>query len=300
MTEPAAEANGDNIHARYAGWSNAMLIDDINVTINGSTALQNLDRDWSLRKYMTFITNATDLARRRPAATQIFGWDKEYDSIVDATDKIRVDTATVEGEHVQTNVKEREMQLVLQQHPANMFIKPLPGDFFSINQLVPYNTGLEAEISFKDPSFAFICRAEHATGLGATQPLKFTVNREGTYLKIKLLTPNVNIRDTLEFIVQNASPNAPYPFAIPEMKMVTVPEMFTNTPGQIRLSDVFTRHSPACLVFFVLMPDDVLRGSYSSDPTHFRRYNLTHIQIYDGGKQFFEEGALDVNNATEF
>jgi len=131
-------------------------------------------------------------------------------------------------------------------------------------------------------------------------PLKFTINREGIYLKIKLLTPNVNIRDTLEFILQNASPNASYPFAIPKMKMVTVPEMFTNTPGGIRLSDVFTRHSPACLVFFVLMPDDVLRRSYSSDPTHFRRYNLTHIQIYDGGKQFFEEGALDANNATEF
>lgn len=121
-------------------------------------------------------------------------------------------------------------------------------------------------------------------------------------MKIKLLTPNVNICDMLEFILQNASPNAPYLFAIPKMKMVTVPEMFTNTPGRIRLSDVFKRHSPACLVFFVLMPDDVLRGSYSSDPTHFRRYNLTHIQIYmyDGGKQFFEEGALDVNNATEF
>ena len=134
-----------------------MLIDDINVTINGSTALQNLDRDWPLRKYTTFIPNATDLTCKRPGATQSFGWDEEYDSIIDATDKIRVGTATVEGNHVQTNVKERAMQLALQQHPANMFIKPLPGDFFSINQLVPYNTGLEAEISFKDPSFTFIC-----------------------------------------------------------------------------------------------------------------------------------------------
>jgi len=88
LTEPAAEANGNNIHASYAGWSNAMLIDDINVTINGSTALQNLDRDWPLRKYMTFVTIATDLTHRRAAATQIFGWDKEYDSIVDATDKM--------------------------------------------------------------------------------------------------------------------------------------------------------------------------------------------------------------------
>ena len=117
------------------------------------------------------------------------------------------------------------------------------------------------EISFKGPSFTFICRAEHATGLGAADAVKFTVNREGTYLKMKLLTPNVNIRETLEFILQNASPNAPYPFAIPKMKMVTVPEMFTNTQGRIRLSDVFTRHSPACLVFFVLIPDNVLRGS---------------------------------------
>ena len=107
-----------------------MLIDDINVTINGSTALQNLDRDWPLRKYMTFITNATDLTRKRPAATQIFNWDEEYDSIVDATDKVRVGTATAGAEQVQTNLKERQMQLALQQHPANMFIKPLPGDFF--------------------------------------------------------------------------------------------------------------------------------------------------------------------------
>lgn len=300
LTRPAAAANAENVHARYAGWPNAMLIDDINVTINGSTTLQNLDRDRPLRKYMTFITNATDLTRKRPAATQIFDWDEEYDSIIDATDKVRVGTATAGAEQVQTNLKERQMQLSLQQHPANMFIKPLPGDFFSINQLIPYNTGLEAEISFKDPSFTFICRAEHATGLGAADAVKFTVNREGTYLKMKLLTPNVNIRETLEFILQNASPNAPYPFAIPKMKMVTVPEMFTNTQGRIRLSDVFTRHSPACLVFFVLIPDNVLRGSYISDPTHFRRYNLTRFQVYDGGKQFFEEGALNVNDATEF
>ena len=61
LTGPAAAANAGNVHAHYAGWPNAMLIDDINVTINGSTALQNLDRDWPLRKYMTFITNATDL-----------------------------------------------------------------------------------------------------------------------------------------------------------------------------------------------------------------------------------------------
>jgi len=88
LTEPAAEANGNNIHASYAGLPNAMLIDDINVTINGSTALQNLDRDWPLRKYMTSVTIATDLTHRRAAATQIFGWDKEYDSIVDATDKM--------------------------------------------------------------------------------------------------------------------------------------------------------------------------------------------------------------------
>ena len=298
LTDPAAAANNDNVHARFAGWPNAMLIDDINVTINGSTALQNLDRDWPLRKYMTFITNATDMTRKRPAATQIFDWDEEYDSIVDATDKIRVGTATAGGENVQRNVKEREMQQVLQQHPAKMFIKPLPGDFFAINQLMPYNTGLEAEISFKDPSFPFISRAEHAHGLGVAEALKFTVNREGTYLKMKLLTPNVGIRETLEFVLQNANPNAPYPFAIPKMKMVTVPEMFTNTQGRIRLSDVFTRHSPACLVFFVLIPDNVLRGTYLSDPTHFRRYNLTHIQVYDGGKQFFEEGALNVNDAA--
>ena len=130
LTGPAAAANAANVHARYAGWPNAMLIDDINVTINGSTALQNLDRDWPLRKYMTFITNATDLTRKRPAATQIFDWDEEYDSIVDATDKVRVGTATAGAEQVQTNLKERQMQLALQQHPANMFIKPLPGDFF--------------------------------------------------------------------------------------------------------------------------------------------------------------------------
>ena len=135
---------------------------------------------------MTFITNAMDLTRKRPAATQIFDWDEEFDLIVNPTDKIRVGTATVGGENVQTNVKERQMQQVLQQLPANMFIKPLPGDFFSINQLVPYSTGLEAEISFKDPSFAFICRAEHANGLDTAQALKFTVNREGTYLKMHL------------------------------------------------------------------------------------------------------------------
>ena len=76
-----------------------------NVSINGSTALQNLDRDWPLRKYMTFITNATDLTRKRPAATQIFDWDEEYDSIVDATDKVRVGTATAGAEQVQTNLK---------------------------------------------------------------------------------------------------------------------------------------------------------------------------------------------------
>jgi len=46
------------------------------------------------------------------------------------------------------------------------------------------------------------------------------------------------------------------------------------------------------------MPDDVLRGSYISDPIHY--HYLTHIQIHDRGKQFFEEGALDVNNATVF
>ena len=130
LTGPAAAANAGNVHARYAGWPNAMLIDDINVTINGSTALQNLDRDWPLRKYMTFISNATDLTRKRPAATQIFDWDEEYDSIVDATDKVRVGTATAGAEQVQTNLKERQMQLALQQHPANMFIKHLPGDFF--------------------------------------------------------------------------------------------------------------------------------------------------------------------------
>ena len=111
---------------------------------------------------------------------------------------------------------------------------------------------------------------------------------------MKLFTPNVNIRETLEFILQNASPNAPCPFAIPKMKMVTAPEMFTNTQGRIRLSDVFTTHFPACLVFFVLIPDNVLRGSYISDPTHFRRYNLTRFQVYDGGKEFFEETALNV------
>lgn len=87
LTRPAATANVENVHARYAGWPNAMLIDDLNVTINGSTTLQNLDRDWPLRKYMTFITNATDLTRKRPAATQIFDWDEEYDS---DTDKVRV------------------------------------------------------------------------------------------------------------------------------------------------------------------------------------------------------------------
>ena len=110
----------------------------------------------------------------------------------------------------------------------------------------------------------------------------------------------MNIRETLKIILQNASPNAPYPFVIPKMKMVTVLEMFTNTQGRIRLSDVFTTHSPACLVFFVLIPDSDLRGSYLSEPTHFRLYILTHFQVYDGGKQFFEEGALNVNVAAEF
>ena len=54
LTGSAAAANEDNIHARYAGWPNAMLINDINVTIIGSIALRNLDRDWPLRKSMTF------------------------------------------------------------------------------------------------------------------------------------------------------------------------------------------------------------------------------------------------------
>ena len=77
LTGPAAAANAGSVHVRYAGWPNAMLIDDINVTINGSTALQNLDRDWPLRKYMAFIINATNLTRKIPATTQIFDWDEE-------------------------------------------------------------------------------------------------------------------------------------------------------------------------------------------------------------------------------
>ena len=77
LTGPAAAANTGSVHVRYAGWPNAMLIDDINVTINGSTALQNLDRDWPLREYMAFIIGATNLTRKIPATTQIFDWDEE-------------------------------------------------------------------------------------------------------------------------------------------------------------------------------------------------------------------------------
>ena len=59
-------------------------------------------------------------------------------------------------------------------------------------------------------------------------------------------------------------------------------------------------HSRACLELIILIPDNVLCGSYSLDPAHSRRDNLTHFKVYDGGKQFFEEGALKVNDATEF
>ena len=105
----------------------------------------------------------TDLTRKRPAATQIFDWDEDYGTIVDATDKVRVSTANLGGEKVQSNIKERHMQLALQEHPAKMFMKPLPGDFFPINQLMPYSTGLEAEISFKDSSPPLLTSVEWNT-----------------------------------------------------------------------------------------------------------------------------------------
>lgn len=119
-------------------------------------------------------------------------------------------------------------------------------------------------------------------------------------MEIRLLTPNANIRATLEFVLRNTNPSAPYPFAISKMKMVTVPLMFSNAQGRIWLADIFTRHAPACLVWFVLIPDDALRGTYTTDPTHFRRYNLTHVQVYNGGKQMFEEGPINVTDSFEF
>ena len=66
---------------------------------------------------MTFITNATDVMWKRPCATEIFYWNEEYDTITNATDKVRVGTATADP---QPNLKERQMQMVLQQHPAKM------------------------------------------------------------------------------------------------------------------------------------------------------------------------------------
>ena len=71
-----------------------------------------------------FITNAQ---RDRVLRTEIFDWDEEYDNITDATDNVCVGTATADP---QANLKEREMQLVLQQHSAKMLMKPTPGDFF--------------------------------------------------------------------------------------------------------------------------------------------------------------------------
>ena len=75
-----------------------------------------------------FITNAQ---RDRVLRTEIFDWDEEYDNITDATDNVCVGTATADP---QANLKEREMQLVLQQHSAKMLMKPTPGDFFAITR----------------------------------------------------------------------------------------------------------------------------------------------------------------------
>ena len=65
LADPANAAQAGTVHARFAGWANAMLIDDTDV-----------------RKYMTFITDATEL----------FDWYEEYDTITDATGKVRVGT----------------------------------------------------------------------------------------------------------------------------------------------------------------------------------------------------------------
>lgn len=48
---------------------------------------------------------------KRPCATEIFDWNEEYDTITNATDKVRVGTATADP---QPNLKERQMQMVLQ------------------------------------------------------------------------------------------------------------------------------------------------------------------------------------------
>lgn len=46
LANPSDEPKTGTVRARFAGWPNAMLIDNTDVRINDSTALQNLDRDW--------------------------------------------------------------------------------------------------------------------------------------------------------------------------------------------------------------------------------------------------------------